>query len=112
MLAILEITHNSEEQGNGLADVLLGDYNPTGRQPQNLGREHERSAAAMDYGIRSGRTYLYVNTAPLCPFRFGLSYPSFRPRTPRENTSTLTAASKASVEVTNTATMAGDEVVQ
>jgi beta-glucosidase len=75
--AILEMTHNSEEQGNGLADVLFGDYNPAGRLTQTWPASIDQLPAMMDYDIRHGRTYMYARARPLYAFGFGLSYTHF-----------------------------------
>jgi beta-glucosidase len=56
--AILEMTHNSEEQGDGLADVLFGDYNPAGRLTQTWVASIDDLPPMMDYDLRHGRTYL------------------------------------------------------
>jgi len=112
--AILEITHNSEEQGDGLADVLFGDYDPAGRLTQTWVRDEADLPAMMDYNLRDGRTYLYAKQKPLYAFGYGLSYTSFAYSRLRVNAPTLKAGETAtvSVEVRNTGSRAGDEVVQ
>jgi beta-glucosidase len=75
--AILEMTHNSEEQGNSLADVLFGDYNPAGRLTQTWAASIDDLPPMMDYNIRHGRTYMYAKQKPLYAFGFGLSYTTF-----------------------------------
>ena len=112
--AILEITHNSEEQGDGLADVLFGDYDPAGRLTQTWVRDEADLPPMMDYNIRDGRTYMYAKQKPLYAFGFGLSYTSFAYSHLRVSTSHLDAGETAtvSVEVKNTGARDGDEVVQ
>jgi len=112
--AILEMTHNSEEQGDGLADVLFGDYNPAGRLTQTWVRDEADLPPMMDYNIRDGRTYMYAKQKPLYAFGFGLSYTSFAYSHLRLSTTTLKegATAMVSVEVKNTGSRAGDEVVQ
>jgi beta-glucosidase len=112
--AILEMTHNSEEQGDGLADVLFGDYDPAGRLTQTWVRDEADLPPMMDYNIRDGRTYMYAKQKPLYAFGFGLSYTSFAYSHLRVSTSTLKDGETAtvSVEVKNTGARAGDEVVQ
>jgi beta-glucosidase len=112
--AILEMTHNSEEQGDGLADVLFGDYDPAGRLTQTWVRDEADLPPMMDYNIRDGRTYMYAKQKPLYAFGFGLSYTSFAYSHLRVSATTLKAGETAtvSVEVKNTGTRAGDEVVQ
>jgi len=112
--AILEMTHNSEEQGDGLADVLFGDYDPAGRLTQTWVRDEADLPAMMDYNLRDGRTYLYAKQKPLYAFGYGLSYTSFAYSKLRVSSPTLGADATAmvSVEVKNTGSREGDEVVQ
>ena len=112
--AILEITHNSEEQGDGLADVLFGDYDPAGRLTQTWVRDEADLPAMMDYNIRDGRTYMYAKQKPLYAFGFGLSYTSFTYSHLRVSAATLgkNATAMVSVDVKNTGARDGDEVVQ
>jgi beta-glucosidase len=108
--AILEMTHNSEEQGNALADVLFGDYNPAGRLTQTWPASLEQLPPMMDYDLHHGRTYLYSKEEPLYPFGFGLSYTSFA------YSSLVVAQKEGSIQVQltveNTGHRDGDEVVQ
>ena len=110
--AILEMTHTSEEQGDGLADVLFGDYNPAGRLSQTWVASMSDLPPMMDYNIRDGRTYMYAKQKPLYPFGYGLSYTSFRYEHLAVSTPSISAATQVSVDVTNTGARGGDEVVQ
>lgn len=112
--AIVEMTHNSEEQGDGLADVLFGDYNPAGRLTQTWVKDEADLPPMMDYNIRDGRTYMYTKQKPLYAFGFGLSYTTFAYSGLKMDKNTLTAgdAATVSVDVKNTGSRAGDEVVQ
>jgi beta-glucosidase len=112
--AILEMVHNSEEQGDGLADVLFGDYDPAGRLTQTWVRDEADLPPMMDYNIRDGRTYMYARVKPLYAFGFGLSYTSFAYSHLRVSAPVLKDGETAtvSVEVRNTGARAGDEVVQ
>jgi beta-glucosidase len=108
--AILEMTHNSEEQGDALADVLFGDYNPAGRMTQTWPASLEQLPPMMDYDLHHGRTYLYSKEEPLYPFGFGLSYTNFA------YSSLVVAQKEESIQVhltvANTGHRDGDEVVQ
>jgi beta-glucosidase len=112
--AILEITHNSEEQGNALADVLFGDYNPAGRLTQTWVASIDQLPPMMDYNLRHGRTYLYLQEKPLYAFGFGLSYTTFAYRDLKLSAPAMEANGSTTVtaEVRNTGTRDGDEVVQ
>jgi len=112
--AIVEITHNSEEQGNGLADVLFGDYDPAGRLTQTWVKDEAELPPMMDYDIRHGRTYMYAKAKPLYAFGYGLSYTTFAYSHLKVDKTKLGEGETAtvSVEVKNTGARAGDEVVQ
>jgi len=109
--AILHMAHSSEEEGNALADVLFGDYNPAGRLSTTWVRALADLPPMMDYDIRKGRTYMYFKGAPLYPFGFGLSYTTFEYSNLRVSADS-TSADSVSVDVKNTGVRAGDEVVQ
>jgi len=112
--AIVHLAHSSQEEGNALADVLFGDYNPGGRLVHTWPKSLEQLPEMLDYNIRNGRTYMYFKGEPLYPFGFGLSYTTFVysnlntnvPVIPRDGSITV------SVDVQNTGKRAGDEVVQ
>jgi len=112
--AIVEMAHNSQEQGNGLADVLFGDYNPAGRLGQTWVRNIDQLPPMMDYNIRHGRTYMYLNSKPLYAFGFGLSYTTFTYSNLRlaETRVNPDGSITAMVDVKNTGSRDGDEVVQ
>jgi beta-glucosidase len=108
------MAHNSQEEGNALADVLFGDYNPAGRLVQTWPKSLEQLPEMMDYNIRNGRTYMYFKGEPLYPFGYGLSYTTFAYSNLRTNTATLPAAGTidVNVDVRNTGKRDGEEVVQ
>lgn len=111
--AILEMAHSSDEQGNALADVLFGDYDPAGRLTQTWPKDLAQIPGIMDYNIRDGETYMYFKGTPLYPFGFGLSYTTFKYshlRVPRSISTGKT--DRVTLDVKNTGQRAGDEVVQ
>jgi beta-glucosidase len=112
--AILHMSQNSQEEGNALADVLFGDYNPAGRLVQTWPKSIEQLPPILDYDIRHGRTYMYFKGEPLFPFGYGLSYTTFKYSKLHASSATLSSNGeiKVSVEVKNTGARAGDEVVQ
>jgi beta-glucosidase len=75
---IVHLTQCSQELGNGLADVLFGDYNPAGRTNQTWVSDILDLPNLLDYDIRHGRTYMYAKAKPIFPFGYGLSYTSFK----------------------------------
>lgn len=112
--AILHMAHNSQEEGNALADVLFGDYNPAGRLVATWPMSLDQLPPMMDYDIRHGRTYMYFREKPLYPFGYGLSYTTFSYSNLRTSSKWLKPDGEitVSVDVRNTGSRAGDEVVQ
>jgi len=110
--AILHVTNNSQELGNGLADVLFGKVNPAGRTTQTWVKSITDLPPMMDYNICHGRTYQYFKGKPLYPFGFGLSYSTFSYSALKTSKPILTDTTIVSVLVTNTGSRDGEEVVQ
>ncbi|ADQ80256.1 glycoside hydrolase family 3 domain protein [Paludibacter propionicigenes WB4] len=110
--AILHVTNNSQELGNGLADVIFGDVSPAGRTTQTWVKSITDLPPMMDYDIRHGRTYQYFKSKPLYPFGFGLSYTSFEYSGLETSNPTLTDSIFVSVKVKNIGKRDGDEVIQ
>ena len=112
--AIVHITHNSQEEGHGLADVLFGVYSPAGRLTQTWPTGDAQLLPILDYNLLHGRTYLYSKDKPLYAFGFGLSYTSFAYEGLTLSTPKVAAdgAVQVTVKVKNTGSRASDEVVQ
>jgi beta-glucosidase len=109
--AIVHITHCSQEQGNGLADVLFGKVNPAGRTVQTWVKDITDLPDMMDYNIRNGRTYMYYKGDVLYPFGYGLSYTTFdyqKIESIQQDDEHVTVK----VLVKNTGSRDGEEVVQ
>jgi len=111
---ILHVTHNSQELGNALGDVLFGDANPGGRLAQTWPRSLDDLPPMMDYDVRHGRTYMYARSEPQFPFGYGLSYTTFAYDRLRTSAPELARGGSidVAVDVTNTGARAGDDVVQ
>ncbi len=112
--SIVEMTHSSQEEGGGLADVLFGDYDPAGRLTQTWVASMDQLPPMKDYDIRHGRTYMYLSQKPLYAFGYGLSYTTFRYSNLHLSSATLHANGTlhVHVDVRNTGKRGGDEVVQ
>jgi beta-glucosidase len=113
--AILWTTHAGQETGHALADVLFGDYNPSGRLTQTWPQSQSQVADIMNYDImKSGQTYMYDTQPALYPFGYGLSYTNFRYGNLRLSSPSMSGDGQvtASVDVTNTGASAGRDVVQ
>ena len=112
--AILHMAHASQDEGTALAKVLFGEYTPGGHLVVTWPRSLDQLPPMMDYNIRHGRTYMYFKGEPLYPFGFGLSYTTFRLSNLRTNSSEVAkdGTVHVTVDVTNTGSRTGDEVVQ
>jgi beta-glucosidase len=117
--AIVWTAHGGQETGHGVADVLLGTRAPSGRLPQTWYASEADLPGLLDYDIiASGRTYLYFAGRPLYPFGHGLSYTTFGYSGLRLDPPQISAADGAAaavavaVDVANTGSRAGTEVVQ
>jgi beta-glucosidase len=108
------MSQNAQEAGMALADVLFGDYNPGGRLVVTWPRSLEQLPPMMDYDLRKGRTYMYFKDEPLFPFGYGLSYTTFAYSGLRASASRLRPEDEVTVslDLKNTGSRAGDEVVQ
>jgi len=112
--AILECWYLGQETGSAVADVLFGDYNPSGKLPISFPRSVGHLPCFYNYKPSARRGYLFDDITPLFPFGFGLSYTKFEfsnlkieKEIIKKNEST-----KISVDVKNTGKMLGKEVVQ
>ncbi|WP_417885822.1 beta-glucosidase BglX [Zunongwangia sp.] len=122
---ILQVWHPGVEAGNAIADVIFGDYNPSGKitasWPRNVGQvpvyyrmKNTGRPQPSDDFTKFKSQYLDVSNSPLYPFGFGLSYTDFEyknitasaDKLPMDGTITLSAT------VTNTGDFDGEEVVQ
>lgn len=119
--AIVMLWYAGMEGGHALADVLLGRVNPGGKLPMSFPRRAEdlpdfdKNATAITYDLWHGYRKLERDgVAPAFPFGFGLSYTTFALGNLRLAAESVPAGGEivATVEVTNTGGVAGDEVVQ
>jgi beta-glucosidase len=123
--AILETWFSGTEGGNAIADVLFGDYNPSGKLPITIPRSvgqiptyynHLSIGRPFTPGKPGNYTSQYFEdtTGPLFPFGFGLSYTRFSLTDMALSSTTLNKTGKldASVVVKNTGKRDGETVVQ
>ncbi|MFP5230829.1 MAG: glycoside hydrolase family 3 C-terminal domain-containing protein [Acidobacteriota bacterium] len=111
--AVLEAWYPGEEGGAAVAETLSGKNNPAGRLPVTFYTGVDQLPNFEDYGM-ANRTYRYFTGKPLYPFGYGLSYTKFSYSDLSVPTEPVAAGQPvgADVTVTNTGTLAGDEVVQ
>jgi beta-glucosidase len=121
--AILEAWAGGTEAGNAVAAILFGDYNPSGKLtttfPVSVGQiplyyNHKNTGRPYDENNKFTSKYLDILNDPLYPFGFGLSYTSFDYSDITLNKKQLKGDEKltATVSLTNTGKIAGEEVVQ
>ncbi len=115
---IVEAWNCGEQGGNAIADVLFGDYNPSGRLPVTIPRTVGQLPSYYNFPSSKGVTFVrgYANgpKTPLYVFGFGLSYTTFEYSnlsiTPQE--SGPEGEFHVSLDLSNTGTRTGAEVVQ
>ncbi len=120
--AILEAWYPGVEGGNAIADVLFGDANPGGKLPVTFPRSTGQIPIFYAHNLTHqpesapGFTSRYWDepTSPLYPFGYGLSYTKFEFSNLRTQAAAIATGATlgVSVDVANTGTRAGDEVVQ
>lgn len=103
--AIIQAWYAGEQGGHALADVIFGDYNPSGKLSVTFYKDDSQLPPFDDYTMRN-RTYRYFKGQPLFPFGYGLSYTSFLMGKPKFKNGKIT------VKVTNTGNVDGTEIVQ
>ena len=103
-----------EEGGTAIADVLFGDYNPSGRLPYTVYASERGLPPMTEYDISKGFTYMYMIDKPLYAFGRGLSYTNFAYSNLRISSPRIGSDGRVQihVDVKNTGDRAGDEVVQ
>ena len=125
-VSIIQVWHPGVEAGNAIADVVFGDYNPSGKLtatwPVNVGqipvyhsvKATGRPAPESGEFQKFRSNYLDAPNAPLLPFGYGLSYSTFDYSNLKLNKKEINQGEEitATVTVTNTGNYDGEEVVQ
>ena len=121
---ILECWHLGSQAGNAIADVVFGEYNPSGKLPSSfplhVGQEplyynHKNTGRPSNgSGHVTFSGYTDSPNKPLYPFGYGLSYTTFEYKNLKLEKTSFSAdeSIEATVEVTNTGDYDGEEVVQ
>jgi len=111
--AIVDAWFPGEAGGTAVAEVLYGDYNPGGKLAVSFPK-HIGQIPVHYYTRYPGRTYVEMDSEPLYPFGFGLSFTTFEYSNLVVDPEIIPmgGSAKISVKVTNTGSTAGDEVVQ
>jgi beta-glucosidase len=107
--AVIQAWYPGQDGGRALAEILFGDFNPSGRLPVTFVRSDEDLPPFEDYSMK-GRTYRYLETPPIYPFGYGLSYTSFEYS--NFHLDQTEEGLRASVLLKNVGARAGGEIVQ
>jgi beta-glucosidase len=109
--AIVNGWYGGQAAGTAIADVLFGDYNPSGRLPVTFYKSDSDLPPFENYAM-AGRTYRYFKGEVAYPFGFGLSYSKFGYRFGKQKMKVSAGKITGIVNVENQGVKAGDEVVQ
>ena len=108
--AIVQAWYAGEQGGHALADVIFGDYNPSGKLSVTFYKDDSQLPPFEDYHM-ANRTYRFFQGEPLFPFGYGLSYTTFE--VSDEACKVLSdGGAEVSVNVKNTGKREGTEIVQ
>jgi beta-glucosidase len=119
--AILEAWYPGSQGGNGIADVLFGDANPSGHLPVSWPRSTGQEPLYYNHNLTQNpetapdfkSRYWDILSTPLYPFGYGLSYTTFAfDNLKVAPTARVGNTVEVSADVTNTGSRAGDAVVQ
>lgn len=112
--AILEAWYPGEEGGNAIADILFGDYNPSGRLPVSFPKASGQVPVYYNRKPTSFSEYVSCDAEPLFSFGHGLSYTAFTYRDLRISPEKVRGLERVHVQCTveNTGEREGEEVVQ
>ncbi|HVU26431.1 MAG TPA: glycoside hydrolase family 3 N-terminal domain-containing protein [Verrucomicrobiae bacterium] len=111
---IFECWYLGQECGHAVADVLFGDFNPSGKLPITIPRSAGHLPAFYNYKPSARRGYLFGDVSPLFAFGFGLSYTTFEFANLRLKKKKIRAkdSTQILVDVKNIGKRAGTETVQ
>ena len=108
--AILQAWYAGEQGGHALADVLFGNYNPSGKLAVTFYKDDSQLPPFDDYRMEN-RTYRYFKGQPLFPFGYGLSYTTFQLKGQKAKVK-ADGTAEVSLTVKNCGQREGTEIVQ
>jgi beta-glucosidase len=119
--ALLACYYPGQSQGDAIADVLFGKYNPNGKITETWYKTDDDLPPMHEYGLRKedtatgkGRTYQFFTGEPLFPFGYGLSYTEFSYSNININKNDFAVGETIflSVDITNTGKFDGVEILE
>lgn len=111
--AVLQAWYGGESSGTAIADIIWGNYNPSGRLPVTFYKNDNDLPHFLDYSMNN-RTYRYFKGKPLYPFGYGLSFTTFGYEWSRKPAKAYKEKDviKCKFRVKNMGELAGEEVAQ
>lgn len=111
--ALIQAWYGGQGGAYALADIIFGDYNPSGKLPVTFYASTDQLPDFLNYDM-DGRTYRYFEGSPLYPFGYGLSYTSFEYGKAKLSKKSVKAGAgvDVTIPVTNCGDRDGEEVVQ
>jgi beta-glucosidase len=112
--AIIECWYLGQETGTAVADVIFGKVNPSGKLTVTFPRSVGQLPCYYDHKPSRFREYVLSDSSPLYPFGFGLSYTTFEYSHLQISQKSISTdgTSDISIDVCNTGTVQGDEIIQ
>lgn len=111
--ALLQAWYPGQGGSQALAEVIFGDYCPSGKLPVTFYASNDQLPDFLDYSM-ANRTYRYFEGQPLYPFGFGLSYTTFEYGKAKASAKKIKKDGKVTltIPVANTGSVTGEEIVQ
>lgn len=111
--ALIQAWYAGQGGAKALADVIFGDYNPSGKLPVTFYASNDDLPDFLDYSMEN-RTYRYFHGQPLYAFGYGMSYTTFDYGKAKLSKSSMKTNGKVTITipVTNTGAREGEEIVQ
>jgi len=119
--AVIEAWYLGDQSGNAIADVIFGDYNPSGKLPVTFPRSvgqipiyyNSKNTGRPPTEYKYTSKYLDEEVTPLYPFGYGLSYTEFEYSNLQLNIDTLSDGNlEVTIDIQNTGSYDGDEIIQ
>lgn len=111
--ALIQAWYAGQGGAKALADVIFGDYSPSGKLPVTFYASNNDLPDFLDYSMEN-RTYRYFKGEPLYAFGYGMSYTSFEYGKAKLSKTSMKANGNVTITipVTNTGSRTGEEIVQ
>lgn len=110
--AIIQGWYPGSQGGRAIAEAIFGEFSPEGKLPVTFYKEDDQLPEFTDYSMKN-RTYRYMESEPLYPFGYGLSYTDFHLDGVKADTAAISEKGiQVSLKLHNIGSLPGGEVVQ